>query len=356
MTKKYSIDSYFLIKILKDEANESEKEFFNNWLEESDEHKEEFGRVALLWEKIGNLPTPLPSNLIKEWNKLENKILEEFQTVNSSQESTNITSAISNSKSYSTIFERSKSKKIIFFSRAAAIIILSLIAFYFINQPAEVNTFVETAPAKHYEFKTKKGERATIPLSDGSFVYLNADSKLIYPQFFSDDKRLVKLEGEGYFIIKSNPHQPFIVQTDDKFTEVKGTEFNLKYRYNRLSLVVTRGKVVLYNEDSSKFVRVEKDEMIIAQRNKFSQPIKVDTKLYTAWRENKISFFETPLSEIVDELERIYNVDITVKNKKITSKTLTGYFDSNSLDEILDKISIALDFNFQRNGKKIVIF
>lgn len=356
MNKKYSIDSYFLIKILKDEANETEKEFFNNWLEESDEHKEEFGRVALLWEKIGNLPTPLSPDLIEEWNKLENKILKEFQAVNSSQELTDRTSFIKFNKSSSTIFEKYKSRKFVFFSRAAAIIILSLIAYYFINQQVEVNTITETADFKQYEFKTKKGERATIPLSDGSFVYLNADSKLIYPQFFSDDKRLVKLEGEGYFIIKSNPHQPFIVQTDDKFTEVKGTEFNLKYRYNRLSLVVTRGKVVLYNEDSSKFVRVEKDEMIIAQRDKFSQPVKVDTKLYTAWRENKISFVETPLFEIVDELERIYNVDITIKSKKLTSKTLTGYFDSNSLDEILEKISIALDFNFQRNGKKIVIF
>lgn len=356
MTKKYSIDSYFLIKILKDEANELEKEFFNNWLEESDDHKEEFGRVALLWEKIGNQPTPLSPDLIEEWNKLENKLLKEFQTINSFQESTNRTSSNRINKSYPTIFEKTKSKKFILFSRSAAIIILSLIAYYFITQPVKVNTNAETAPLKQYEFKTKKGEKATIPLSDGSFVYLNADSKLIYPQLFRDNKRLVKLEGEGYFIIKSNLEQPFIVQTDDKFTEVKGTEFNLRYRYNRLSLVVTRGKVVLYNEDSSKFVRVEKDEMIIAQRDKFSRPVKVDTKLYTAWRENKISFVETPLSEIADELERIYNVDIMVKNKKLTSKTLTGYFDSNSLDEILEKISIALDFNFQRNGKKIVIF
>ncbi len=355
MTKKYSIDSYFLIKILKDEANESEKEFFNNWLAESDEHKEEFGRVALLWEKIGNLPTPLSPDLIKEWERLERNIIEK-QSSKSPQEHFQRESNINKKEYKSGKFKKDRTNQFIFFSRVATIIILSLIAYQFVNKPLEKYSLPEPEEIKEYQFQTKKGEKATIPLSDGSFVYLNADSKLIYPQFFSDNKRLVKLEGEGYFIIKSNPEQPFIVQTGDKFTEVKGTEFNLRYRYNRLSLVVTRGKVVLYNEDSSKFVRVEKDEMITAQRDKFSRPVKVDTKLYTAWRENKISFVETPLSEIVDELERIYNVDITIKNKKITSKTLTGYFDSNSLDEILEKISIALDFNFQRNGKKIVIF
>lgn len=71
---------------------------------------------------------------------------------------------------------------------------------------------------------------------------------------------------------------------------------------------------------------------------------------------NKLSFVETPLEEVLEEIERVYNVNTICKNKKILSRTLTGYFDSNSLDEILNKISLALDFKFQRKGGKIFIF
>ncbi len=359
MTKKNKVvDSQFIIRVIKNEVTDEEREFFNQWLEESDENKEEFGKIALLWDKINILPTPLSPDLFVEWEKLKEKIAQSeisdqaksYRIYTIKQPEIDFTLK-KETRYFSEYFKRH-----IVFLRIAAVILISLIAYQFINFKSNQSLKNEISEPKFYEFVTQKGQRATIPLADGSIVYLNAESKLTYPQFFDENKRYLKLEGEAYFSVKSDPEKPFIIQTGDRFTKVKGTEFNIRYRKNRLSVVVIKGIVVLYNQDSSKFVDLRKGELTISTSNGFTQPIKVDTRLYTAWRENKLSFVSTPLSDILEEIERFYNVETVCKNQKILNRTLTGYFDSNSLDEILTKISLALDFKFQRKGKKIIIF
>ncbi len=352
------IDAQFIIRIIKNEVTDEERELFNQWLEESDENKEVFGKIALLWDKIDNLPTPLSPDLNNEWEKLRKRISEseksyseKFYRIFTISRANSDPSQNKQTKYFSQLY-----KKQIVFTRVAAIILISFIAYLFISYPLNKNTENKIAKTKFYEFITPKGERATIPLADGSIVYLNAESKLTYPQFFDGVKKFLKLEGEAYFSVKSDPEKPFVVQTGDKFTEVKGTEFNIRFRKNKLSVVVTKGVVILYNQDSSKFIGLRKGELIISTTNGFTQPIKVDTRLYTAWRENKLSFVATPLSDVLEEIERFYNVEIVCKNRKILKRTLTGYFDSNSLDEILTKISLALDFKFNRKGKEVVVY
>ncbi|MCX8056173.1 MAG: hypothetical protein N3F03_01010, partial [Ignavibacteria bacterium] len=64
-----NIEPHFIIRVLKNEITDEEREKFNKWLESRDEHKEEFGQIALLWEKTKNLPTPLSPDLDAEWGK-----------------------------------------------------------------------------------------------------------------------------------------------------------------------------------------------------------------------------------------------------------------------------------------------
>lgn len=357
-TKNKVVDAQFIIRVIKNEVTEEEKGYFNQWLEESDDNKEEFGKIALLWDKTSILQSPLSPNISAEWEKLRSKIL-----VFANQTTGKTTEIYDKDK----IYLKSNSKdrvryfseyvrKYIVFARVALIIFIFLAVYQFINSPLSTKHNNEIKEINFYNYITNKGERATIPLADGSIINLNADSKLTYPQYFEENRRFLKLEGEAYFSVKSDSDRPFIVQTGDKFIEVKGTEFNIKYRKNKLSVVVTKGKVVLYNQDSSKYLDLKKGELTYSTINGFTRPIKVDTRLYTAWRENKLSFIATSFSDVMDEIERFYNVKIICKNKKILNQSLTGFFDTNSLDEILMKISIALDFKFQRKGENIIIF
>ncbi len=78
------------------------------------------------------------------------------------------------------------------------------------------------------EKATEKGQRATITLMDGTKVYLNANSKVSFPERFSADKREVKLEGEAFFEVARNVERPFIIQSGDLTTTVLGTYLNIR--------------------------------------------------------------------------------------------------------------------------------
>lgn len=360
VNNKFNLEPQFLIRVLKNEITPEEREVFNKWLSEKDENKEEFGQIALLWEKIGSLPTPLSPDINEEWERFVGKLSKEDSKQTQIERNSNplffvLSFNHSSTQTKEKQFSQSIKKKIVFI-RIIAVIFISLLVYWFLGNSPEVNEVTAELKPVFYEFVTKRGERAVIPLSDGSMVYLNADSKLTYPQFFEESQRYLKLEGEAYFSIKSEKNRPFIVQTGDKYTIVKGTEFNIKFRDNKLSVVVTKGRVVLCNLDSTKFVDLVRGQLSYAKGNGFSKPMYVDTRLYTAWRENKLSFVEAPLEEVLKEIERFYNVDTICKNKKILIRTLTGYFDSNSLDDILNKIGLALDFKYIRKGNKIYIY
>lgn len=359
MIKKNSnvnIDTHFLIKVLRQEVSEEEKEVFEIWLNQSDENKEEFGRIALLWEKIGTLPTPLSPDPEKEWLSF----CEKLETLEDKRNAyrKNLSETISTSNSDEKLLYISKINRYIWPFRIVAIFLIFFLIYQLLGRVNTKQELIDSPKSenKEYTLVVSKGEKATVPLYDGSIIYLNSESKLIYPKFF-DKVRKVKLEGEGYFLIKSDPDKPFMVETENKIIEVKGTEFNLRYRNGKLSLVVTNGRVTVYIKDSSKIIDVNKGELTEYHPEfGFTIPRKVNTRFYTAWRENKLFFDKTSFQEVMEEIDRFYNVNSVFKNKKVRTKKLTGFFDSNSLDEILNKISIALDAKIERQGKNIYIY
>ena len=73
-----------------------------------------------------------------------------------------------------------------------------------------------------------KGSKGSVTLPDGSVAWLNTNSKLTYPEKFSDKYRKVKLEGEGYFKVKKNEQAPFFVETNQMTVNVLGTSFDVK--------------------------------------------------------------------------------------------------------------------------------
>ena len=85
-------------------------------------------------------------------------------------------------------------------------------------------------------------------LSDGTWVYLNAESVITYPQKFVGEKREVTLEGEAYFQVTASKERPFVVKTKDMDVLVTGTEFNVKAYPDESNVQTTllRGKVVVF--------------------------------------------------------------------------------------------------------------
>ena len=196
-------------------------------------------------------------------------------------------------------------------------------------------------------YKVNPGVKGTIVLPDGSEVILNSASTLRTPARFENGKRVVELEGEGYFKVESNPDWPMYVRTSRGVTvKVTGTEFNLSTYSDDASLKLTlvRGKVSLLDEKSETEVVVrEKEEVVVGARAQLEKPTRktADMKLNTSWKDGYLVFDNTPIREVIKKMERWYGVDITVADARVMNNTFTASFRSESLQQVLTLLDIT---------------
>ncbi len=205
------------------------------------------------------------------------------------------------------------------------------------------------------------GTRTNIDLPDGTTVYLNSGSSL---RFSSDlgktNTRYVELKGEGYFEVAKDEKRPFIVKTARLDVKVVGTTFNVN-AYSpeeEIKVALVEGKVILANATNGK----SKDLMILnaselahfeTDANKISKSTDVDMERYIGWIHGKIIFVDDPIREVVKRLENSYNVDITLKDQQLNSYRYTGTFINETLDEILNVLSLTspLDYKIEAPAK-----
>lgn len=196
-------------------------------------------------------------------------------------------------------------------------------------------------------YKVNPGVKGTIVLPDGSEVILNSASTLRTPARFENGKRVVELEGEGYFKVESNPDWPMYVRTSRGVTvKVTGTEFNLSTYSDdaALKLTLVRGKVSLLDEKSETEVVVrEKEEVVVGARAQLEKPTRktADMKLNTSWKDGYLVFDNTPIREVIKKMERWYGVEITVADSRVMNNTFTASFRSESLQQVLTLLDIT---------------
>ncbi len=354
-----NIDNHFLIRIIKDEVNEEEKEFFEKWLSESEKNKEEFSNVSLLWDKFDSAFLPNVPDSGLQWKKIEDGIQKE-EEFKSSEEANLIKTDINLVKP-----KKNKSYFNIDFSwlyHSTAWAISLILLFYIIltlpshqSENTKPKTIAENS-IKTREIICKRGERINIILSDGSKVYLNSESKLSYNSEFGLYERVIELVGEAYFCVSKDYNRPFIVNTGKISTIVTGTEFNIKNRNDKVDVVVTKGSVKTVSNVTGKIVQLTKGDMISFSETKdFFNKLKVNLNEFYDLKVNKFTFSSTNLVDVMSELERNYNIKVHFQNDSLKDKKITGVFNRDSLDRILSVISLTLDLKIDRNGNNVFI-
>lgn len=161
-----------------------------------------------------------------------------------------------------------------------------------------------------------RGETFKLILCDGTEVWLNANSKLVYPTAFVEKERTVFLEGEAYFKVTKDT-KPFIVKTDYLQTKVLGTEFNVKsYTAEDSHVTLISGKVQVRSRENERFVDLEpgKDAMLLSDG--LFEVKEVNSEAYTYWRDGYFYFDELPLADIMQSIGRWYNVNVIFRNKE----------------------------------------
>ncbi|MDB2606708.1 FecR domain-containing protein [Zobellia sp.] len=205
------------------------------------------------------------------------------------------------------------------------------------------------------------GQKLKINLSDGTKVWLNAGSRLRFPQKFVDTEknRMVFLEGEAFFEVTKNKNKPFIVNTDEVDIKVLGTKFNLASYKSDHSVTTTlvEGAVSVYKTDAPA-EQLHLTPSFQATYDKEGNTLnkkKVDTNIYTAWMQNKLIINSLKFSEILQKLERIHNVTFVNKVKSLNGKIFKGEFENGDIETVLNTISLSTPFTYKINQNEITI-
>lgn len=196
-------------------------------------------------------------------------------------------------------------------------------------------------PVELTVFNVPKNQKKQIKLSDGSVVWVNADSKLSYPKSFNGEKREVYLDGEAYFDIRHDAAKPFIVHTANIQTRVLGTAFNINTRNSpdKIVITVTRGKVCV--ADGTHIIGIITPNSQITFNKISHQHIQqaVNAKETIAWQESDILFDEMTFEQAAQLLQKRFKVVINFNNEKLKKCQFSGIaLKDRSLDEILKVI------------------
>jgi ferric-dicitrate binding protein FerR (iron transport regulator) len=207
-------------------------------------------------------------------------------------------------------------------------------------------------------FATKKGERATVHLADGSRVILNADSRLTVPGNFRDGDRSVQFEGQGYFDVASIEERPFIVQTTLADVRVLGTEFDVDAHQDavQMQVVVATGEVSVRSnhlDEAESIILRPRDLGIVLQAGGQLVRRNIDVDRYIAWREGRLVFENASFKEVATMLERWYDLSVQLQNPSENVDGLTATFEDEPVDEVLNVIAAALNLNYRRDGKSV---
>jgi len=205
---------------------------------------------------------------------------------------------------------------------------------------------------------TPRGGEYAVTLSDGSRVYLNADSELKYPVVFDEKKREVRLSGEAYFEVAQDSSRPFYVVTDAVRIKVYGTSFNVNtYGTEGTQTVLVSGRVGICGVGSDEEYIMKPSELVRVDHTGMLRQIrKVDTEVYTAWRNGRFVFEDESLKEILDGISRWYNIDIIYESEEVKNYHFTGYMEKyEDVEVILRAISKMIDVNFIVKDKTITV-
>ncbi len=306
-------------------ANQSDIEEIVNWIEASEENKEEFETLKNLWAISGfaNYDTYVG---IKESRTIDHKGKHFIRL---------------RLLKYAAIF-------------VFAFLIGSL-SVYFVKMHYVSGLALN-------EIIVSEGESAEVYLSDSTHVWLNSRTKLIYPAQFHGKTREVQLSGEAYFDVAHHPGNPFHVKTTQLTVEVLGTSFNVESyeQENDVSVTLVEGKVSLQNSAGKVLTELAPGENANYDLIEKKINIKtVDTDFFTSWKDGYLVFKDETLVEIAKKFERWYNLKVIFDDEQIKHVRYTGtILKSKPIDQVLEilKYTTGIDYSIEIiNNKPSII-
>jgi transmembrane sensor len=195
---------------------------------------------------------------------------------------------------------------------------------------------------------TPVAETKTHILPDGSEVTLNAGSKIEFPTYRLSANRKVHLEGEAFFNVTKG--STFIVETENATVSVLGTSFNVKARSSTFEVSCFTGKVNVASGETN--VVLTKGLFTKLDANGLTPAATFDDEK-TTWRNGDFYFEGKPLTEVIDELERQFNISIEFSGDG--TRLYTGFFNNKNLDHALAMVFKPMSLSYHQKNNKIIV-
>jgi len=350
-----------LVNLIEGSGNDSVRDENTQWINANPENKEFFDRLRQVWAEQEDFTSLLKENREKDWKKVSS-VFKDQNPIPSKGKTIRL---------YSRWWQRIAAVFLLFICTTVG---------YFIGRENTQQAFLPGSVAYH-EIVVPIGEKSEMTLSDGSRIWINAGSKVRFPNQFNDKSRDIWLDGEAYFEVASDKTKPFLVHTSDIDVRVYGTKFNLKAYADEdiIEATLVEGLVsletrnLLNNTKEEVFLKPNHKAIYLKKRTKsleseiiheissplkprkivISNPIKVESSI--SWREGKLEFFEESFENIAVKLERRFGVEIRIEHDQIKKIKYTGVLKNISIEQALKAIQLTANFNYVINDNTVII-
>ncbi len=329
-------------KYFSGEISEKDRIEVEDWINASDRHAQEFELHKRAWESTRiRFKSPEAETVFKSiLNKIDDQ--QELELA----------------KKYRSENHKKQNRYALFTKVAASLLIICTLGYYFYNGFVDIDqpdTSVVVVQKQNIA-----GQKSKIYLPDGSEVWLNAESKISFPEQFSDGKREVTLEGEAFFDVVKNPKQPFVVRADNMTTTVLGTSFSIKAFPEEsvafVALNTGKVKVNIDNDKGGDALYLSPGEGIRYDKiNQKSMKETIDRESSFSWKDGIIVFEDAHMEEVIGTLSRWYGVQFSIENAVHEDWSYTGSFDNEALENVLRSMSFTKDFSYSINQKNVQI-
>ncbi len=214
---------------------------------------------------------------------------------------------------------------------------------------------------RYMGINTTSGERKEIILPDGSKVWLNSGSLLIYPDAFVGKERNVYLSGEGFFMISPDKKHPFYVHTADVTLKVLGTSFNISCypdeKLTETTLMSGSVEVSVPSEPGEPFCLSPDQQLVYDQSSGEVRISKVNSEEFRSWTDGEILIYDKSLEETARILEKTYGIKIIITSKEYSDARIMVHFkDNEPMERVFGIIcKIIPGINISINDDVVVI-
>lgn len=311
-----------LSKRFSGEITPAESALLDEWLSQSAENKQFAADIQRIWDHSEGYGKTFTPNLEADFQKVQARIRTTSQT-----------------PMRATLGQR--------LMRVAAVLVLLLVSVWGWQQFSGASGTEVVITAEHSDKKSAE-------LPDGTRIWLRGGSQLSYANQWTGKERRVKLQGEAYFEVEHDPARPFKVELENGGTvEVLGTQFNIQQSSDQTAVLVRSGKVRFSpNAKTAGPVLTANQKAVFDYSEAQVRVSNLSSLNELAWQTGGLEFVNTPLDQVVNDLEKYYSVKIALRNPAMNSCPHSAPLTSQPIEKVLETLALTHQLRVKKTGER----